>query len=250
MSFLLITPMAAATLPYLNALAESVEREVRALAEQRDIMGWRWRIQVDSEDYGFADVVKSETPALADLPATISVTGRKMGSGMARTVAWVDAGDRFSSIVTIDADDVFLPGGLAALLAPLAYGDIMWVAGGNTRFDGLSGDTISTFAPGQGLTGRVMPGKVREAWRREQVFPFAAATAAYRATALWEVGGWPGTPTGQDAALLLAVSDRHPGWAVPEPVFGYRTHSGQATLTPEHQRLRLITNTLMARRLP
>lgn len=249
MSFLLITPLAPESLPYLNALAESVEDEVRALSEKRDIMGWRWRIQVDSDDYGLADVVENQTPALTHLPATVSVTGRKMGAGIARTTAWADAGDRFSTIVTIDADDVFLPGGLAALIAPFAHSDITWVAGGNTRFDGHSGETLGTYAPGEGLAGRVLPGAVRAAWRREQVFPFAAATAAYRSTALWEVGGWPGTPTGQDAALLLAVSDRHAGWAVREPVFGYRRHPEQATLTPEHQRLRVITNTIMSRRV-
>lgn len=244
-SVLLVTASSESALPHLPDLAATVHENVPEGASVH------WRIEIDSPDTCLTDRVVG-IPLLAAPWISVHVTGRTRGPAIARNIA---VADRLRTsdpdvVVNVDADDLLLPGGLAVLVTSLRRNlSVGWSAGGNTRFGDATG-VRETFAPGGGLSGIVGPGAVWDAWQSTGVFPLAAAVVAYRTSTLVRVGGWPATPTGEDAALLVAVSDREPGWVHTRPIFEYRQHPGQSTGTDVHRALRPLTWDMIGWRRP
>ncbi len=240
MRVLLITPVAGHDIGYLTDLAASI-RHSRDLPDGTTV---HWHIQGDTDQpEHLAAIAAAAAPA--QVTVTAALNGRRCGPGITRSIALATHPDA-DAVVSIDADDLFTPTGLADLLVPLReHPDVAWVGGGNTHVSDPHKPRLGFYPPGGDLNGLVAPGQVGAVWRDTGVFPFAAATIAYRPEAILAAGGWPGTPTGQDAALLLAISDTHPGWAVPHAVFEYRKRPGQLTSTEAHTQLRHATHVLM-----
>lgn len=214
-----------------------------------------WRVQVDGVD-GHLPAHAETATARCHVNRDVGWTGRQRGPAYCRTVGLlaqmahgsVTAGAD-DVVVTIDADDLWLPGGLTQLVQPLAtHPSTCWVASGNTWLD-EDGHVINVCPP-DGLAGPVEPGTVRAQWERTGTFPVTASVAAYRMNVVLAGGGWPASPSGEDAVLLLSISDRHAGWAVPDALFGYRQHSAQTTRSPEHASLREWTHVLMRSMAP
>lgn len=247
MEALILTPVSKTGVGFLPDLYDSLRNELALLSG----VHVSWRIQMDTSDYSAAAATRQQFPFLAAPWVSVRATGRRRGPGVTRTVGLLRSlrGGSPEVVVTIDADDVFIPGGLGLLLEPLQRDEsLAWCCGGNTWFRHLDEPRSAVYPPGGGLDGFTPPGAVWRAWRETGVFPFAAATCAYRVRSVLAAGGWPGTPTGEDAALLLAVSDAEPGWSVTAPVFEYRKHPAQGTATDEHRHLRNITNEIMVAR--
>ena len=241
MDVLLLTPVTSHDTRYLTGLATSIEHS-QHLPDDTTL---QWHIQGDTDQ---PEVLHDISVAVhgIHIPVTAAINGRHCGPGITRSIALATHHTGHDVTVSIDADDLFTPTGLADLLAPLhAHPDITWVGGGNTHVSDLHKPRLGFYPPGGDLNGLVAPGQVGAVWRDTGVFPFAAATIAYRPEVILAAGGWPGTPTGQDAALLLAISDTHPGWAVPHAVFEYRKRPGQLTSTEAHTQLRHATHVLM-----
>lgn len=244
MHLLLLTPLAPGRDKHLPELHASITRELDRLPQVHAT----WRIQLDTADPVATQDLLGRHPYLTDPRITVRPNGRQRGPAITRTIGLVqELTTRSVDIVTtIDADDMFTETGLALLVQPFQDDPhLAWACGGNTWYDDESQQHTATYPPGGNLAGYTPPGAVWTAWQDTGIFPFAAATCAYRPDAVLAAGGWPGTPTGEDAALLLAVSDHAPGWSVPQPVFDYRKHAAQSTNTHAHSQLRELTHTLM-----
>lgn len=166
-------------------------------------------------------------------------------------------------ILTIDADDVLLPETLNLLEETITeFPDAHWVAGGILKPDGVTATLGVDDAPWLGPNpegfpevpsgnwlhlpplipaGWTPPERILDSMAETGWFPIFAAVVAYRADTVWRAGGWPGTPTGEDAALLARISDTHPGVVRAEPFSAYRQHEGQNTQSTWHAANKAVT---------
>jgi hypothetical protein len=60
-----------------------------------------------------------------------------------------------------------------------------------------------------------------------------------------QVGGWPATPTGVDAAFVANMSMSCEGYLSEWPLLAYRQHPGQSTALPYHVTHRDITTKMV-----
>lgn len=143
-------------------------------------------------------------------------------------------------VVGMDHDDVFAPGGLAALLGALEDApDAAWACG---RCDWLLPDG-GRWAKADVLPpGRVDPGRLTRYYLESSDWPFPAAFTAYRREALVAAGGWPALPRSEDAGLLLGVAHTTVGMWVDRIVATYRRWDGQKTVRPSDIALREATH--------
>jgi hypothetical protein len=136
----------------------------------------------------------------------------------------------------MDHDDVFAPGGLAALVEALALeAEAAWACG---RCDWLLPDGGRWQKDDVLPAGRVEAGAITHYYLDTGDWPFPAAFTAYRRDALLAAGGWPVMARSEDAGLLLAVAHRHLGVWVDRIVATYRRWEGQKTVRPEDLALR------------
>jgi glycosyltransferase involved in cell wall biosynthesis len=170
--------------------------------------------------------------------------GVQAGSGVTRNAALARA--RGEVVVGLDHDDVFAPGGLAALVAALAAEpDAAWACG---RCDWLLPDGGRWAKDDVLPPGRVDPGTITAGYLATDDWPFPAAFTAYRREVLLATGGWPAMPRSEDAGLLLGVAHDHPGVWVPEVVATYRRWDGQKTVRPADLALREATHAALRAR--
>lgn len=244
----MLTAAGPAAVEFLPDLARSF---TPALEDAPAHLSLSWQLQLDGARPPVSDVLALVREVLPpSVRLHVEAAGRQRGPAYTRTVGLLSALSREHAdvVLTVDADDLWLPGAVSGFVSPLVHDDsLAWVAAGNTRFSAEEG-VKGVYAPGGGLSGRVHAGGVRAAWVGGEHFPFAAGCAAFRPERILEFGGWPASPTGEDAALLLAVSDFYPGWAVEAPLFAYRSHREQSTRSPEHAHLRDLTRALMLHR--
>jgi hypothetical protein len=212
-----------------------------------------WVIQVDGVgDLGWYErFLRAVGPGAraAGVRVRPSVTGRQFGTAVTSAVAMARAQGEF--VCALGGDDVLVPGVLPRLRTLLAdRPDLSWVAGGHARSgnapalavpaEGAPDEVRDVIAgmPGEGpwwlcpplmASGVTDPGAVGNWWERQGVFPVLGTTVLYRRCAVQEAGGYPAVPTGEDAALLVRVSDRFAGLMTDVPVLVYRQHAGQNT---------------------
>lgn len=231
------------------------------LAEARDSIraqavpaGWtmRWYVQEDGPASSVRDVLAPLGGSVVDY----SASGSPGGAGEARNLAL--ARSRGEIVMLLDADDVLLDGAVARVVEALESGG-MWCGFGalddrdgrrTGRTGGYSlrlGTRAVAPAEADGFVvsdweGDVGRGRLRECWERFAVLPFHPATFAAHSRLIWEVGGWPALARDEDTALILAVSDRHPGVVSREPNIAYRRHADQTSrlVAPLDERVEFI----------
>ncbi|MGW1995244.1 glycosyltransferase family 2 protein [Embleya sp. NPDC001921] len=164
--------------------------------------------------------------------------GRAAGPSTARSVALSHVRTAWTAV--LDADDEWLPGGLDRLLAAVVVSDAPWCAGLTVDFHDDGRRVAFPHHLEEGVQER---GVVYDAFLRLGFLPFHGCAVLWRTSVLWDVGGWPAVPTSEDTALVLAASERHPGYYLGGgPVYGYRRHAEQTVRGPEYDRRRAIAN--------
>jgi glycosyltransferase involved in cell wall biosynthesis len=189
--------------------------------------GWdlEWLIQEDGAAPGLGEVVG----ALADGDARVryDALGVQAGSGATRNAALVRA--RGELVVGMDHDDVFAPGGAAALVSALVDAPgAAWACG---RCDWLLPDGGHWAKDDVLPAGAVAPGTITTYLLATGDWPFPAAFACYRRDVLLAAGGWPAMVRSEDAGLLLGIAHDHPGVWVDAVVATYRRWEGQKTVS-------------------
>jgi hypothetical protein len=129
-------------------------------------------------------------------------------------------------LATLDADDIWFPGGLDALLAAAIDDNAAWGAGLSVD---LVGDRQVTY-PDYLRPGRQARGTVYDRYRELGFLPFVACAVVAETDAVHRVGGWPALPVSEDTALVLTLGELFTGTYVAEtPVYGYRRWAEQTT---------------------
>lgn len=211
--------------------SERFLREATAsVASLEHVPGWdvRWLVTADGpsfeENIGRAQLA-------AELGAAIHLANpERCWAGVSRNRALIHA--RGDYVVTLDADDVLMPGALRAW-AQASEVSPAWSA--FPVSDWHPDGSIENF-PDAFVEGLVPAG----AWLVH--FEAHGAHPAHPISVLWPrqmlvaVGGWSGVPFAEDAQPCLVLTSRYDGWWSRTPTHLYRRHPDQITesVTREH----------------
>jgi glycosyltransferase involved in cell wall biosynthesis len=213
----ILTPTQAHNADHIGALWSSLDGQL--LPPGWD---WEWLVQEDGPRPAVRELLPDDPRIRYD------ALGVQLGGAATRNVALARAAGDL--VAGMDHDDWYEPGGLAALVRPLADDPAIAWSCGRLRWqnpDGTSWVKPDVFPP-----GRVEPGLVAETFVRTDDFPFPAAVTTYRRTHLVAHGGWPAVARSTDAVLLAAFSTRWAGVWVDQVVAAYRRWPAQHTVQP------------------
>ncbi len=212
-----ITPTQAHNAEYIGELWRSLEEQALPPGWE-----WEWVVQEDGTRPGVRELLPDDPRIRYD------ALGVQIGGAATRNTAVARA--RGDLVAGMDHDDRYEPGGLAALVEPLA-GDpsVAWSCG---RMRWVNPDGATWVKPDVYPPGRVGAGVVAETFVRTDDFPFPASIVTYRRTHLVAHGGWPAVARSTDAALLAAFSTRWAGVWVDRVVATYRRWDRQHTVQP------------------
>lgn len=214
----ILTPTQAHNAQHLPEVGASILAQVLPAGWE-----WEWLVQEDGEDPSLAGIADLDPRVVHD------ALGRQLGGPTTRNVALARA--RGDVVATIDHDDRYLDGGLAALLAPLAEDAQVGWSCGACRLEMDDGGTWMREPVFD--EGAVPQRAVTDHFLAHDDWPFPAGFALYRRTELVALGGWPAVPRSGDASLLAAYSDRWPGWWVARTVAVYRRWPAQRSVQPQ-----------------
>jgi glycosyltransferase involved in cell wall biosynthesis len=213
-----VTPTQAHNADHIGSLWQSLESQVLPPDWE-----WEWLVQEDGTHPGVRELLPTDPRIRYD------ALGVQIGGAATRNAALARA--RGELVSGMDHDDWYEPGGLSALVAPLAAdGGLAWSCG-QMRWQNPDGGTWvkpDVFAP-----GRIEPGVIAETFVATNDFPFPAAIVTYRRTQLLAHGGWPAVARATDAVLLAAFATRWPGTWVDRVIATYRRWPAQRTVQPE-----------------
>jgi glycosyltransferase involved in cell wall biosynthesis len=215
----ILTPTQAHNADHITALWDS-------LVCQELPPGWEWEWLVQED--GPEPAVRDRLPG--DPRIRYDALGVQLGGAATRNTALARAGGEL--VAGMDHDDLYEPGGLAALVEPLAADPVPAWSCARMRWQNPDGTTW--VKPDVYPPGRVEPGAIADTFVRSDDFPFPASIVAYRRLHLVAHGGWPAVARSADAVLLAAFSTRWPGIWVDEVVATYRRWPAQRTVqTPD-----------------
>jgi glycosyltransferase involved in cell wall biosynthesis len=195
--------------------------ELHASLDAQQGVRWEWLIQVD----GGRTLERRIPASIRDDPrVALEANGRWFGQAVTRNLALIRA--QHPLLQNVDADDLLLPGALAAGAAALrAEPDVGAVFG---RTYDLSPE--GSVAPGKNLyePGRLEPGALYRDWeRRGGSCSISVASVMWRTACVDATGGWPASVAGLDVLLLLAVNSLHPVRCLEADTYLYRLHPQQ-----------------------
>lgn len=208
-----LTPVHRPVAAYLAELHASLRRQVG--------VEWEWVIQVDG---GASLLRRIPREIAADPRVSLEANGRWLGQAVTRNLALARVGAPL--LQTVDADDLLLPGALAAAAAALEREPDLGFAFGRTLDLAEDGRLL----PGKNLypPGRLAPGTLARDWeRRGGSCSIVVGSAMWRTACVRAHGGWPAAVAGTDVLLLLAVASVHAGRALDCETYVYRSHPEQ-----------------------
>lgn len=160
-----------------------------------------------------------------------------LGAAVSRTAAFVRS--RGELIISLDADDYFIQGGVEALVtAAENNSEARWFAGQARRV--INGEEQPRPCPlPRGLIG---PGDVQRSWEyHSHKMPIVATPVMFRAETLWQFGGWPALARSEDVSLVFAISGMYSGVLIEDEYYAYRKWPGQNTaLAPNKELKKLV----------
>jgi UDP-sulfoquinovose synthase len=218
--------------------------ELHASLDAQHGVDWEWLIQVD----GDASIAQEIPQAIRDdARVSLEANGAWFGQAVTRNLALVRA--RHPLLQTVDADDLLLPGALAASAAALEAEPDAALAFGRTfelATDGRHIDGKNLYPP-----GRIEPGVLARDWEaRGGSCSIVVASAMWRTAAIDAHGGWPATVAGTDVLLLLAVTRTQPALCLDRDTYVYRRHPEQIHRSPlrfaQRPRYQAIARRMMA----
>jgi len=200
--------------------------ELHGSLDAQEGVEWEWVIQVD----GGPSLERRIPKAIRDDPrVALEANGRWFGQAVTRNLALVRV--RHPFLQTADADDVLLPGALAAPAGALDAEPELGLAFGRTlelRPDGSHGPAKNLYPPGV-----LEPGRLMADWEeRGGSCSIVVASAMWRTSCVRAQGGWPASVAGLDVLLLLAVASMHPARVLDVDTYLYRSHPEQLHRTP------------------
>lgn len=204
---------------------------------------WEWVVQVD----GGQSLLRRVPAAIRyDDRVAIEANGRWLGQPTTRNLALARV--RAPLLQTVDADDLLLPGALAAGAQALEREPDLGFAFGRT----LDLDEDGARQPGKNPypPGRIAPGVLARDWeRRGGSCPIVVASVMWRTACVDAHGGWPASVAGTDVLMLLAIADRHPGRCLDRDTYLYRSHPAQVHRGQLRHSMRPYYRTLARRML-
>jgi hypothetical protein len=213
-----LTPVHRPVPGYLAELHESLDAQTG--------VHWEWAIQIDGGRSLLRHVPRD---VREDCRVTLDVNGRWFGQPVTRNIALTRI--RHPLLQTVDADDVLLPGALAAAAHALTTEPDLGLAFGRTwvlRRDGVRAPAKNPYPP-----GRLEPGVLASDWhRRRGSCPIVVGSVMWRTVCVHAQGGWPASVAGPDVLLLLAVASAHPARCVDADTYLYRSHANQIHRSP------------------
>jgi glycosyltransferase involved in cell wall biosynthesis len=218
-----VTPTQAHNADHIDALWRSLDCQELAAGWE-----WEWLVQED----GTRPAVRGRLPD--DPRIHYDALGVQLGGAATRNTALARA--RGDLVAGMDHDDLYAPGGLAALVDPLASDAAAAWSCGRMRWQNPDGS--SWVKPDVYPPGRIAPAAIAETFVRSDDFPFPASIVTYRRPHLLAHGGWPAVARSTDAVLLAAFSTRWPGIWVDEVVATYRRWPAQRTVQREDVAIR------------
>jgi glycosyltransferase involved in cell wall biosynthesis len=211
----IITPTQVHNAVHIGALWQSIEGQ-----ELPSGWEWEWVVQEDGREPG----VRALLPD--DPRVHYEALGVQIGGAATRNTAVARA--RGDLVAGMDHDDLYEPGGLGALVEPLADDpEVAWSCG---RMRWLNPDGGTWVKPDVYPPGVVAPGSIAETYVRTDDFPFPASITVYRRQHLVAHGGWPAVARSTDAVLLAAFATRWAGVWVDRVVATYRRWPQQHTV--------------------
>lgn len=201
--------------------ADYIEEAMESLRNQALPPGWdlEWIVQEDGANPSLGDKLRRWDAV------SYAANGRQLGIAFTRNLAL----SRASGVLTqtLDADDLLLPGALAALIPLFAAHPIQWAVG---QADDLMPDGTRKGFKTPLPFGVLSAGKVNK-WAADDGgnWPIHCAALLMRTTALRAVGGWAGLPHDEDIGMFAALSELSDGYHHDELTWLYRQHPGQVT---------------------
>jgi glycosyltransferase involved in cell wall biosynthesis len=195
--------------------------DLHASLDAQEGVEWEWIVQVDG---GESLVRRLPFAIRADGRVSVEANGRWLGQAVTRNLALARV--RHALLQTVDADDLLLPGALAAAATALEREPGLAFAFGRT----LELTDARTLGPAKNLydPGPIPQGLLVRDWeRRGGSCSIVVASAMWRTACVRAHGGWPATVAGTDVLLLLAVADLHPARCLPDETYVYRSHAAQ-----------------------
>jgi glycosyltransferase involved in cell wall biosynthesis len=211
----IVTPTQAHNADHIGELWASLEGQVLPRGWE-----WEWLVQED----GPRPAVRERLPE--DPRIHYDALGVQIGGAATRNTAVARA--RGDLVAGMDHDDYYEPGGLTALVEPLAAdGTVAWSC---ARMRWANPDGSTWVKPDVYPPGRVEPGVIAETFLRTDDFPFPASITVYRRPHLVAHGGWPAVARSTDAVLLAAFATRWAGVWVDRIAATYRRWPRQHTV--------------------
>jgi glycosyltransferase involved in cell wall biosynthesis len=186
---------------------------------------WEWLIQIDGKDSKLPDAIAD------DKRVFIVANGKSYGESITRNMALRRA--RSDIIQNLDSDDYLLPGALDDMYEHIRTGKYAYVFGRDLSL-AQDGTTIDY---GGGLkVGVILPGVIYRRWLTIHMTPVHPAGIMWRKDVLFKYGGWHALSSGEDTALMLAASVKHPVFFLDRDTFIYRLHDKQLTSQPGYRK--------------
>ncbi|GAA1908475.1 Glycosyl transferase family 2 [Williamsia serinedens] len=218
-------------------VADHFAETVESVVAQRLPAGveLEWIVCVDGPP-GVIDLELPDDPRI-----TVVHSGRPGGPGLCRNVAATRSTG--SVLRNLDADDVLLPGALAADVRTLSDPRYGWCT--SEALDLLPDGTTRAFATG-GRDRDIARGEIVEQWRRSETLDVHVCTLAVRRRLFWAAGGYTALPRSEDVALLARLSAQCVGRHRSEPGLLYRKWPGQITAVDRDESNRAVRESITA----
>ena len=220
---------------------------------------WSWRVQCDGADV--SDISDWLPNWSVPHNTVVGYNGAQMRTPLTRNMALAYTDTEF--VMTIDADDVPIGQSIARRLEVLCEdASVGFVAGGFVGVKtprmvppffplselpaGVDRDTVDALLhlPGMpvppdgwwwvpsALPEFIPPGGLDAYARPAGWFGLLGTSGMFRTEAVLRVGGFPAVPSGDDLAVLVAISSLYAGVVLDFPTLVYRPHEGQNTKGP------------------
>ncbi len=193
----------------------------KSLLAQGDDVEWEWVLQFDGADEDWV----SPHWLGGDSRVRVECNGAHWGIAMTRNRALSRSRGLF--IQTLDADDMLLPGALAAGVSGLAderlaysVGRILHFVNSNPSLEDDSGCPRVKEIP----FGEISAGAIPDYWDIHDNPPIAENAIMWRRPFLFAYGAWTALQVSEDSGLLVAVTMDHPGVYLDQYTLIYRQH--------------------------
>lgn len=220
-----VSIITAAYAPSASYLAETIS----GVAGQALPPGWdlEWMVQEDGTEPSLAGRFAGQDCV------RYNANGVQLGIPGTRNLALAAAtGDL---VQVLDADDVLLPGALAALIPQFEDNSIHWAVG---QADDLMPDGTRVLWKSALPFGTIPAGAVNK-WAESHGgnWPIHGAGLMLRGTSLRALGGWAGLPVDEDLGMFAALSEIGDGHNFDGVTWLYRQHAGQTTRSTARRHL-------------